>query len=100
MVYSTYLGGDSIDQANDIAVDAGGNAYITGFTLSTNFPVANAYQPTRRAGQDAFVTKLDPTGAALVYSTFLGSSNTDEGRGIAAWTTAGMPISRVLRTGS
>ncbi len=65
LVYSTYLGGDGQDHGSAIAVDASGNAYITGYTGSTNFPVANALRPTRTGSFNAFVAKLDPTGANL-----------------------------------
>jgi Calx-beta domain/Beta-propeller repeat len=81
--YSTFLGGSSTDQGLGIAVDTAGNAYVTGSTISSNFPVsAVPLQPTRRGVTDAFVTKLSPTGA-LVYSTFLGGSGDDSGNAIA-----------------
>jgi uncharacterized repeat protein (TIGR01451 family) len=85
LVYSTYLGGTDNDEGHGIAVDAPGNAYVTGFTESANFPVTplTAFQPAKGAGVDAFVTKLNPTGSGLVYSTFLGSNNTDQGSSIA-----------------
>lgn len=85
LVYSTYLGGSGgVDRAWAIAVDSAGNAYVTGDTNSTNFPTVNAIQPLYRGGlKEAFVTKLNPVGSALLYSTFLGGSLTDEGRGIA-----------------
>src|SRR5262249_2897687 len=79
--YSTYLGGTAFDQSSGIAVDLVGNAYVTGFTSSTNFPITpGAAQPTISTPGDAFVTKLNPTGTALVYSTYLGGSNTDQGQ--------------------
>jgi hypothetical protein len=82
LVYSTYLGGNGGDRGAGIAVDAAGNAYVTGGTGSTNFPTTpGAFQPT--CGGDAFVTKLDPTGSALVYSTCLGGVDADYGQGIA-----------------
>src|SRR5439155_4788919 len=73
------------DEGLGIAVDAAGNAYVTGLTDSTNFPTtAEAFQAAfGGGGVDAFVTKLDPTGSALVYSTYLGGSGSDEGLGIA-----------------
>jgi Beta-propeller repeat/FG-GAP-like repeat len=82
-VYSTYLGGGGNDSGNGIAVDAGGNAYVTGSTTSTNFLTANPLQPTSGGGYDAFVTKLSATGNALVYSTYLGGNGSDSGNGIA-----------------
>ena len=83
LVYSTYLGGNGDDSGNGIAVDSLGNAYIIGFTDSANFPTMNALQPVYGGGDDAFVSKINPTGSALVYSTFLGGSGTDNGHGIA-----------------
>ncbi|MFZ1220963.1 MAG: SBBP repeat-containing protein [Chthoniobacterales bacterium] len=87
LVYSTYLGGENDDQGNDIAVDSSGNAYVTGFTESSNFPTANALQSTFGGRScergDAFVTKFNAAGAALVYSTYLGGTRDDEGRSIA-----------------
>ena len=83
--YSTFLGGASDESGNAIKVDAAGNAYVTGFTQSPDFPVTpGAFDRTGAASNnvDAFVTKLSPTGA-LVYSTFLGGTNFDWGRAIA-----------------
>jgi beta-propeller repeat-containing protein len=84
LVYSTYLGGKQADFGYDIAVDGSGNAYVTGFTASADFPTANPLQPKIRGGQDAFVAKLNAAGSALVYSTYLGGTNNDEGVGIRA----------------
>jgi len=73
LVYSTYLGGHSLDIGYGIAVDASNCAYVTGMTYSYNFPVYNAYDADYSAyGLDAFVTKFSAAGTALVYSTFLG----------------------------
>src|SRR5258708_38024873 len=73
LVYSTYLGGSGNDGATGIAVDSGGNAYITGVTSSTNFPTTNPVQAAHGGGMfDAFVAKLNPLGSKLVYSTYLG----------------------------
>ncbi|MDA2929354.1 SBBP repeat-containing protein [Acidobacteria bacterium AH-259-O06] len=95
LVYSTYLGGSGRENFSEfseeaffagggIAVDPEGNAYVTGFTSSTDFPTANALQPAFGGGDfDAFVAKLNPTGSALVYSTYLGGSGNDQGLGIA-----------------
>ncbi len=83
IVYSTYLGGSDFEDQEAIAVDPQGNAYITGYTRSSNFPVSNpfpnggALQGTR----DAFVTKLNASGQ-LVYSTYLGGSNLDSGKDV------------------
>jgi hypothetical protein len=84
LIYSTYLGGSSFDVAHGIAVDASGNAYVTGFTFSSNFPTTTgAFQSAPRGYDDAFVSKLNPTGSALIYSTYLGGNGYDEGYGIA-----------------
>src|SRR6267378_2204082 len=91
LAYSTYLGGTSGDVAFGIAVDSQGNAYATGFTYSTNFPVVSpAFQMSHLAppgAGNAFVSKLNPAGVgsqSLVYSTYLGGSGGDEAFGIAA----------------
>jgi len=84
--YSTYLGGSNTDNGFGIAVDVPGNAYVTGATRSADFPVANPIQTANDLSTgttDAFVTKLNSQGSALVYSTFLGGSNSDTARGIA-----------------
>jgi hypothetical protein len=85
LVYSTVFGGKDSEEGHDIAVDQNGNAYITGFTLSDDFPTANPFKPVAPApgGGDAFITKLNATGSALVYSTYLGGSVQDWGYGIA-----------------
>jgi hypothetical protein len=91
LAYSTYLGGSRGDRGLGIAVDAGGNAYVTGFTTSPDFPTVHplpAPSNTLRGFQNAFVSKLSfndrtPT-LTLAYSTYLGGSGSiDEGRGIA-----------------
>ncbi|MCC6392275.1 MAG: SBBP repeat-containing protein [Bryobacterales bacterium] len=82
-VYSTFLGGSSEDQITGIRVDSSGAAYVAGFTSSTDFPVtAGAYRNANSGSTDAFVAKINSTGAALVYSTFLGGSNLDRAHGI------------------
>ncbi len=83
VLVSTYLGGSATDQANGIATNSTG-IYITGNTISANFPNTNAFHPDRNGtAQDAFVTKLNSAGTAIVYSTYLGGTNTDSGQGIA-----------------
>jgi hypothetical protein len=90
LLYSTYLGGNGNDSGNGIAVDGSLNAYVTGFTSSTNFPNnPGTIQPAFGGGpEDAFVAKLNPTGSALLYSTYLGGTGIggtgdEEGEGIA-----------------
>jgi len=90
LVYSTYLGGSGAigDYGAGIAVDASGNAYVTGGTSSSDFPTtAGAFQTAFGGdvfgGAIAFVTKLNPTGSAVVYSTYLGGSGREAGLGIA-----------------
>jgi hypothetical protein len=91
LVYSTYLGGSSfLDNGRGIAVDSSGNAYVTGVTDSSDFPITpGALQPVDHLGGgcpqcgDAFVSKLNATGSALLYSTFLGGSDFDLGTSIA-----------------
>src|SRR5207237_4899742 len=83
LIYSTYLGGSTglngADEAYGIAADATGSAYVTGETASSDFPVLNAFQPVWGGSYDGFVTKINPTGSALVYSTYLGGDSFDSG---------------------
>lgn len=84
--YSTYLGGSGDDVPSGVAVDAAGNAYVVGYTQSPDFPVtAGAFRRTGSLNNslDAFVAKINPSGTAFVYATFLGGSNFDWGRAIA-----------------
>ena len=83
--YATYLGGSSNDQGNAIAVDSSGNAIVAGLTRSTDFPTLNPISNSGYGGgiSDAFVTKINPAGTALIYSTYLGGSNTDRANGVA-----------------
>jgi len=81
--YSTFLGGSNIDYGYGIAVDSSGCAYVTGYTISSDFPTANAFQGTRPGNRDVFITKFSAAGNALSYSTYLGGSSDDEGYGVA-----------------
>ena len=84
VVFATYLGGSEDDLARGIALDSQGNPYVTGATLSTNFPVTVDVLQDELAGvYDAFVSKLQGDGAAMLYSTLLGGEGTDYGFGIA-----------------
>jgi hypothetical protein len=82
LIFSTYLGGSADDHGNGIAVDGTG-AYVAGDTASSNFPVKGGVQSKAAGGSDAFVAKLDPLGASLAYSTYLGDSGDDAASGIA-----------------
>src|SRR5262249_20775812 len=99
-----YLGGKKGDGGNGIAVDSFGNAYIAGFTESRDFPVANALQAafggdTRSLGEsDAFVTKLNPSGSALIYSTYLGGSGADMGSAIEVDSTGNVYVTGYTRS--
>jgi len=81
LLYSTYLGGSDLDAGLGITVDSAGDAFVTGFTKSLNFPTTvGAYQPTWGGGvqfvaTETFVTKLNPLGTALLYSTYLGTNS-------------------------
>ena len=83
LVYSTFLGGSGSEEAHGIALDAAGNAYIAGYTQSTDFPTRTPLQASLGGTINAFVAKLDSTGSALVYSTYLGGSFIDSASGIA-----------------
>jgi hypothetical protein len=90
LVYSTYLGGSNTEWGIGLAVDASGDAYVTGTTFSTDFPTTpGAFQTVCNQGSgcgtygDAFVTELNPSGSALVYSTYLGGSFYEQSNGLA-----------------
>jgi Beta-propeller repeat len=92
LIYSTYLGGiggfeDASDAGHGIAVDSAGNAYVTGYTPSFNFPTQNPFQASKRGFSDAFITKINSEGSGLIYSTYLGGDNSEGGSSIAidAW---------------
>jgi hypothetical protein len=84
LTYSTYLGGSSGDLVTGIALDGSNNAYVTGITISTDFPkTTGAFQTSQAGGDDGFVSAIKADGSALIYSTFLGGSGTDDALGIA-----------------
>ena len=83
LVYCGYIGGAADDRGTGIAVDFGGNAYVTGFTSSNNLPVAVGPDLTYNGGFDAFVAKVNNTGSGLVYCGYLGGSNSEQALGIA-----------------
>jgi Beta-propeller repeat len=83
LVFSTYLGGSSVDVGYDIAVDSGGNAFVTGYTYSVDFLTHNPFQDSYSGTYDAFIAKLNSNGSALIYSTYLGGNSDDWGNGIA-----------------
>ena len=83
-VYSTYLGASGADRASAIAVDGGGDAYVTGHTASTDFPLVTPFSGGEtQVGGEAFVTQISSTGASFGFSSYLGGSTDEEGRGIA-----------------
>ena len=84
LAYSTFLGGADQDEGLGMAVDGSGRAYVTGFTFSTDYPTTtSAFDRTPNGESDAFVTKLNASGSALAYSTFLGGTSFDQGLAIA-----------------
>src|SRR5262249_54672017 len=91
--FSTYLGGGGLDEGRSIALDAAGNAYLTGYTQSADFTTVAALQKRNEGFNDVFVTKMKSDGSGLVYSTFLGGVNSDQAFGVAvdaggsAWVT-------------
>ncbi len=105
VIYSTYLGGDGEEEGYGIALDAAGNAYITGYASGTFPTTPGAYQTVLGSGYDCFVTKLNATGSALIYSTFYGGNDFDEGAAIAvdgagnAYVTGDTQSSNLVTTG-
>ncbi len=83
IAYSTYLGGSSYDHGSGIAVDSAGNAYVTGNTSSSDFPLSNAIYGSKKGNADVFVTKIAASGTSLSYSTYLGGGGYSDGSGIA-----------------
>jgi hypothetical protein len=83
LMYSTYLGGSDYDFGGSIAVDGSGCVYVTGWTESSDFPMLSALDVAFNGFSDVFVTKLSASGSSLIYSTYLGGSDYDNGSGIA-----------------
>src|SRR6185369_6993938 len=86
--YCTYIGGGKYDIATGIAVDAAGAAYVSGYTMSTDFPVVNAVKSAivdsgEYVPEDAFVAKLVPSGSSIAYATYLGGARPDEAYSVA-----------------
>jgi len=82
LAWSTYLGGTSSDQGYALALDSSGNVYVTGYTSSSDFPAIGGFDTTQQ-GTDAFVTKIEPLGPSIVWSSFLGGTSSDYGYAIA-----------------
>ncbi len=83
VIYATYLGGSGEDRAQAIEVDSLGNAWVAGYTASSNFPTASPLQPSRAGGRDAFVTRINAAGNAIIMSTYWGGGANDEANAIA-----------------
>ncbi|HSW49438.1 MAG TPA: SBBP repeat-containing protein, partial [Bryobacteraceae bacterium] len=85
LVFSTYLGGNCEEETLALALDKDGNAYLTGYVQTKNFPVtAGAFQPMHGGGDDdAFIAKINPTGSQLLYATYLGGAGDDCGYDIS-----------------
>ncbi|NOT59899.1 MAG: DUF11 domain-containing protein, partial [Acidobacteria bacterium] len=108
LAYSTYLGGINQDYPTGIAVDAAGNAYIGGGTLSVNFPGLNGFQTTLKGESDAFLAKLNPSGTAFVWASYLGGDGSESANDLAVnaagnvfvagiTTSTNLPISKALQ---
>ena len=102
ILFSSFLGGNSDDKAYAVAVDAAGNVYVAGSTQSSNFPTTgDAYQRTYGGSGDAFVAKIDPTKTglnSLVYSSFLGGSDVEDGAGMAVDTQGSMYVTGITES--
>jgi uncharacterized repeat protein (TIGR01451 family) len=85
-IYTTYLGGSGEDRATGVAVNSSGEAYVTGFTSSTNFPSVSPVQIANAGGFDAFVTKLNAGGSVFLYSTYLGGAANESNSATITWT--------------
>ncbi len=81
--YCTYLGGSGSTAITGVAVDSGGNLYVTGWTAALNFPINGAVQASNQGGDDVIVAKLNPAGSGLLYATYIGGRANDQGAAIA-----------------
>lgn len=81
--YATYLGGEHDDYAAGIAVDADGNAFVTGSTNSFGIPRDNAFEPDKKQGSEGFITKLNAAGSDVIFSSYIGGNRGDGGTAIA-----------------
>lgn len=101
LLFSTYLGGSSQDQALAMIVDASGNIYLTGDTQSANFPVTtSAYQSSLAGTQNIFLTKVAPGASTLVFSTFFGGSGTDEAMSMAMDSSSNIYLTGFTQSGN
>ena len=95
LIYSTFLGGSGLEQGLAIAVDAQGSAYVTGLTTSNDFPLMSSVDDTKNGTSEIFIAKLNPTGTAFVYSTYLGGESNERGYAIAVDTHGGAYVAGV-----
>ena len=96
VIYSTYLGGGSMEFPGGIAADSSGNAYVTGATSSTDFPTVNPLQSSIQSGTSGYISKLNPSGSALVYSTYFGgTTGVSGGNGIAVDATGAVYVTGI-----
>lgn len=99
LLYSTFIGGGLNEEARGIEIDSAGNAFITGGTESTGFPITGgAFDPTHNGESDVFFTKLNPTGSGLLYSTFIGGFGGEGGNGITIDSTGNTYITGFTRS--
>ena len=77
LIFSTFLGGSQNDVCTGLDLDSAGDIYVTGQTLSDDFPLVNAFQNINKGNGDAFVAKLNPSGSTIIFSTFLGGASTE-----------------------
>jgi hypothetical protein len=82
IIFSTYLGGSGNEYSTNITVDNNLNIYITGYTTSANYPIVNGFQNTKGPYQDLVITKLNPSGSDVLYSSFLGGNDNERPYGM------------------